>query len=56
MLREREPAASTLEITQGDYSRIANGEERNTDSANSGALIRQRIKNLAERQFREPAK
>jgi uncharacterized protein YndB with AHSA1/START domain len=47
-LRERGPAASTLEITQGNYAMVAKGQERYKDSANSGGMILQGIKKLAE--------
>jgi uncharacterized protein YndB with AHSA1/START domain len=46
-LKER-GAASTLEIAQGDYSTVANGQQRYEDSAGGGDFILQSIKKLAE--------
>lgn len=47
-LRECGPSGSTLEITQGDYSRVANGQQRYDESAGAGDFILQSIKKLAE--------
>lgn len=49
-LKERGNHASTLEIAQGDYSTVANGQQRYDDSANGGDFILQSIKKLAEAQ------
>lgn len=44
---------STLEIAQGDFSKVANGRQRYEDSLGGGDFILQAIKKLAEDQ---PAK
>jgi uncharacterized protein YndB with AHSA1/START domain len=40
--------ASTLEISQGDYSTVANGQQRYEESLGAGDHILQTIKKLAE--------
>lgn len=49
-LSERSDHACTLEIAQGDYSTVANGQQRHDDSAGAGDFILQGIKKLAEAQ------
>jgi uncharacterized protein YndB with AHSA1/START domain len=49
-LKERGPRASTLEIAQGDFSKVANGPQRYQDSLGGGDFILQAIKKLAETQ------
>jgi uncharacterized protein YndB with AHSA1/START domain len=51
-LKERGDQAATLEIAQGDYSTVANGQQRYDDSAGAGDFILQSIKKLAEAQPR----
>jgi len=51
-LKERGDQAATLEIVQGDYSTVANGQQRYDDSAGAGDFILQSIKKLAEAQPR----
>jgi uncharacterized protein YndB with AHSA1/START domain len=47
-LTERGERGCTLEIAQGDFSKVANGEERYRDSLGGGDHILQAIKKLAE--------
>lgn len=47
-LKERGAGASTLEIAQGDYATVAEGQKRYEDSANSGGMILTAIRQLAE--------
>ena len=49
-LKERGGKASTLEMTMGDYSKVANGQQRYEESAGGGDFILQAIKKLAEAQ------
>lgn len=49
-LKERGSSASTLEMTMGDYSKVANGQQRYEESAGGGDFILQAIKKLAEGQ------
>ena len=49
-LKERGGRASTLEMTMGDYSKVANGQQRYEESAGGGDFILQAIKKLAEAQ------
>ena len=49
-LKGRGGHASTLEIAQGDYSTVANGQQRYEESAGAGDFILQSIKKLAEAQ------
>ncbi len=49
-LRRRGEGGSTLEITQGDYSTVANGQERYQHSLDADDHILVAIKNLAEAQ------
>jgi uncharacterized protein YndB with AHSA1/START domain len=49
-LKERGSQASTLEIAQGDYSTVANGQKRYEESAGAHDFILQTIKKLAEAQ------
>jgi uncharacterized protein YndB with AHSA1/START domain len=49
-LRDRDGNASTLEMTMGDYSKVANGQQRYEESAGGGDFILQAIKKLAEAQ------
>jgi uncharacterized protein YndB with AHSA1/START domain len=49
-LTEGGDRASTLEIAQGDFSKVANGQQRYKDSADAGDFILQAIKKLAEAQ------
>lgn len=51
-LKQRDSRASTLEIAQGDYSKVANGQKRYEESAGAGDFILQSIKKLAEAQPR----
>jgi uncharacterized protein YndB with AHSA1/START domain len=50
-LKERGDGGSTLEIAQGDYSTVANGQQRYEESAGGGDFILQSIKKLAEAQM-----
>jgi uncharacterized protein YndB with AHSA1/START domain len=47
-LKERGGHAATLEIAQGDYSKVANGQQRYEESVGAGDFILQSIKKLAE--------
>jgi uncharacterized protein YndB with AHSA1/START domain len=47
-LSERGSSASVLEIAQGDFSKVGNGEQRYQDSLGGGDHILQAIKKLAE--------
>ena len=47
-LSPRGDHASTLEIVQGDYATVANGQQRYDESAGAGNFILQSIKKLAE--------
>jgi uncharacterized protein YndB with AHSA1/START domain len=47
-LKDRGPQSCVLEITQGDFSIVANGAERYRDSLNGGDSILISIKGLAE--------
>jgi hypothetical protein len=47
-LKARGPHSCALEITQGDFSTVANGAERYRDSLNGGDSILLSIKGLAE--------
>jgi uncharacterized protein YndB with AHSA1/START domain len=49
-LEERDGQGATLEIAQGDFSKVANGEKRYQDSLGGGDFILQAIKKLAESQ------
>jgi hypothetical protein len=49
-LTERGNGSSMLEITQGDYSTVANGKQRYDESAGAHDFILQSIKKLAEAQ------
>jgi uncharacterized protein YndB with AHSA1/START domain len=49
-LRERGGKASTLEMMMGDYSKVANGQQRYDESAGAGDFLLQAIKKLAEAQ------
>jgi uncharacterized protein YndB with AHSA1/START domain len=49
-LQERGGKASTLEMKMGDYSKVANGQQRYDESAGAGDFILQAIKKLAETQ------
>ena len=49
-LKEHGGSASTLEMTMGDYSKVANGQQRYEESAGGGDFILQAIKKLAESQ------
>jgi uncharacterized protein YndB with AHSA1/START domain len=49
-LMERGDQASTLEIAQGDFSTVANGQARYEDSKGGADYILQAIKKLAEEQ------
>jgi len=49
-LKERGGNAATLEMTMGDYSKVANGQQRYEESAGGGDFILQAIKKLAEAQ------
>jgi uncharacterized protein YndB with AHSA1/START domain len=51
-LKERSANATTLEMTMGDYSKVANGQQRHEESADGGDFILQAIKKLAEAQAR----
>ena len=47
-LKERNGHTSALEITQGDFSKVANGQKRYEDSTSGGDSILTEIKKLAE--------
>ena len=47
-LQERGDRASSLEITQGDFSKVENGQKRYEDSSSGGDSILTEIKKLAE--------
>lgn len=49
-LTERGAKASVLEITQGDFAAVENGEQRYQDSLGGGDVIMPAIKKLAEEQ------
>lgn len=49
-LEERGSNASSLEISQGDFSKVANGQQRYQESLGGGDHILRAIKNLAEAQ------
>ena len=49
-LKERGDHASTLEISQGDFSKVADGQARYQDSLGGGDFILTAIKNIAEAQ------
>jgi uncharacterized protein YndB with AHSA1/START domain len=49
-LKERGDHASTLEIAQGDFSKVADGQARYEDSLGGGDFILTAIKNIAEAQ------
>jgi uncharacterized protein YndB with AHSA1/START domain len=49
-LTERDANGTTLEITQGDFSKVANGQQRYEHSLGGGDLILVGIKKLAEEQ------
>ena len=48
-LKGRGEGGSTLEISQGDFSTVANGQKRYEDSAGGGDFILVAIKKLAEK-------
>jgi uncharacterized protein YndB with AHSA1/START domain len=48
-LKGRGDGASTLEISQGDFSTVANGQKRYEDSLGGGDFILVAIKKLAEK-------
>jgi uncharacterized protein YndB with AHSA1/START domain len=50
ILTRRGDHASTLEIAQGDFTKVANGEQRYQDSMGGGDFILQAIKKIAEAQ------
>jgi uncharacterized protein YndB with AHSA1/START domain len=50
-LNERGRNGSLLEIVQGDFSKVANGESRYNDTLAGGDAILPAIKKLAEAQF-----
>lgn len=47
-LEERGDGGSTLEIAQGDFTKVANGDKRYKDSAAGGDFLLQAIRKLAE--------
>jgi hypothetical protein len=47
-LKERNDRVSALEITQGDFSKVENGQKRYEDSSSGGDSILPEIKKLAE--------
>jgi uncharacterized protein YndB with AHSA1/START domain len=47
-LKERNDQASALEITQGDFTKVENGQKRYEDSTSGGDSILTEIKKLAE--------
>jgi uncharacterized protein YndB with AHSA1/START domain len=47
-LTERGEGASTLEVAQGDFTKVSNGEKRYEDSLGGGESILPAIKKLAE--------
>lgn len=49
-VEERGDRASKLEIAQGDFTKVANGEQRYKDSLSGGDFILQAIKKIAEAQ------
>jgi len=50
ILKEREGHASTLEIVQGDFTRVAEGERRYRDSLDGDDVVLKSIKKVAEAQ------
>lgn len=50
ILKEREGHASTLEIVQGDFTRVAEGERRYRESLDGDDVVLNGIKKLAEAQ------
>ncbi len=50
-LKERGANACTLEITQGDFAAVEDGEKRYQDSLGGGDTILPAIKKLAEEEF-----
>lgn len=51
-LTSRGPNASTLEMTMGDYSKVAQGQQRYDETKAAGDHLLQAIKKLAEAQAR----
>jgi uncharacterized protein YndB with AHSA1/START domain len=51
-LKKRGDQASRLEITQGDFAAVANGQKRYEDSNDGDNSMLANIKNLAETEFR----
>jgi hypothetical protein len=51
-LREDGPGRSILEITQGDFSKVEDGESRYRHSLDGDDTVLQGIKKLAEAQVR----
>jgi len=49
-LKERKGGGSVLEITQGDFAKVENGQNRYNDSLGGGDSILVAIKNLAAAQ------
>lgn len=49
-LKERGEQGSTLEITQGDFSAVEDGQRRYQDSLGGGDMVLEGIKKLAEAQ------
>lgn len=50
VLRERDVSGSTLEVIQGDFTKVAEGERRYQDSLQGDDVVLIGIKNLAEAQ------
>lgn len=51
-LTKRGDQASTLEITEGDFAKVAEGERRYTDSLDGDNTVLEGIKKIAEAQVR----